>query len=461
LIALSVIAALAIGGQVLVQLSLIGQRGDSHIVNQAGYQRMLSQRIALKLMLYDAANPDAVAQIALIAAMRDRWVGAHGELAGRVERIAYGQTARATLTALMHEVDQPLQRISGLITTLQNTGSFTATERAALMADQELFLPLMDAIVLGFEQSVQARVAFLQRVELTLLIITLIVLALEALLIFRPAVNRLQSSVDQLERRNRQATRRLESLRHLAGGIAHHFNNLLTGIMGNAELGRIDAIQHQRTTEYLDAQIGDCKRAAEIVTHLLAYSGHGRNELEPVELGAWLAGVVGSFAPANPAIKLDLEVTGNAVAAVDRLTLKQALEGILLNAVESMKDQPSGQVRIKLSQVMFAEPKLASGPYRTELPVGLYACIQVSDDGKGIAPEELDRIFDPYYTSKEFGRGLGLASVLGVVHGHDGGIEVHSRPGQGSIVSLYIPLTASEAVSPLRSGARSSQTTLR
>jgi signal transduction histidine kinase len=313
------------------------------------------------------------------------------------------------------------------------------------MADQELFLPLMDSLVLGLEQSVQARVAFLQRVELTLLIITLLVLALEALLIFRPAVNRLQSSLDQLERRNQQSARRLESLQHLAGGIAHYFNNLLTGIMGNAELERIDATQHRRNTEYLDAQIYDCKRAAEVIRHLLTYSGHGNHDLVPIALGPWLFEVVHSFVPTNPAIRLEFEVIEDAVAAVDRTTFKQALEGIFLNATEAMKDHQSGVVPIKLSQVMLAEPKLASGPYRTELSVGLYAHIQVSDDGKGINPENLDLIFDPYYTSKQFGRGLGLASVLGIVHGHGGGIEVESKPGRGSTVSLYVPLTSREA----------------
>ena len=442
------IAALAIGGQVLVQLSLTSQRGDGHLVNQAGYQRMLSQRIALKMMLHDGANPDAAAQIALLVTMQKRWLASHAELSGRVDRIAYGETARATLGALVSEADQPLQRISALVSKLALTGSLTAAERTALMADQELFLPLMDAVVLGFERSVQARVAFLQRVELTLLIITLLVLGLEARLIFRPAVDRLQSSLDQLELRNRQATRRLESLQHLAGGIAHHFNNLLTGIMGNAELERLDASEHQRNTEYLDAQISDCRRAAKIIAHLVAYSGHDQLDFEPVALGPWLAEVAGSCALPDPGVKLEVKVMEDAVAAVNRPALRQALEGILLNAVEAMKSHGAGVVSIKLFQVMLAEPKLASGPYRTELPVGLYACIQVIDGGKGIAPENLDQIFDPYFTSKEFGRGLGLASVLGIVHSHGGGIEVESAPGHGSTVSLFIPLSGREAVPP-------------
>lgn len=451
LVALSLIAALAIGGQVLVQYSLSSQRGDGHVVNMAGYQRMLSQRITLKLMLHDATDPEALVRL---TAMRDRWLAAHEELAGQVPDVAYGETARETLAGQMREAGQPLRHIASLVTQAVTTGGLTAAERAALMADQELFLPLMDAVVLGFEHSVQARVTFLQRVEFTLLIITLVVLALEAALIFRPAVNRLQSSLDQLELSNRQSTRRLESLQHLAGGIAHSFNNLLTAIMGHADLARHDALHHGRSTEYVDAQIGGCRRAAEIISHLVTYSGHGQYDCTPTALGPWLAGVLQTFAPGDSKIRLRLDVTDDAVADVDRPALKQAMEGILVNAVEAMKDQ-SGTITVRLTQAVFTTPRLMSGPYRTEMPAGFYACIQVIDEGKGIAPEDFDRIFDPYYTRKEFGRGLGLASVLGIAHGHGGGIVVESAPGNGAKISLFIPLANSEARSPGRSETRS------
>lgn len=443
LVALSLIAALAIGGQLLVQHSLNNQRGDGSIVNMSGYQRMLNQRITLKLMLHEPGAPDASAQRAAIAALRDRWLSAHRELAAGLDRIAFGEPARQTFAGLLRETEQPLQRIAALVAQFEKTGRLTATERTALMADQELFLPLMDAVVLAVEHSVNARVTFLQRVEFSLLFITLLVLTLDACLIFRPAVSRLQSSLDQLERRNRQATRRLESLRHLAGGIAHSFNNLLTGIMGHADLERWDAIRHRRSTEYIDAQIKGCKRAAEIITHLVTYSGHGQYDFEPTALGAWLDALTRSFGSGDPAVQARLETEEEVMAEIDRVALKQALEGILTNAVEAMDGRP-GLVTVTLSTVMLTEPRLMSGPYRTELMVGLYARIRVTDQGKGIAPENIERIFDPYYTRKEFGRGLGLAAVLGIVHGHGGGIEVESSPGHGSVVSLFVPATGNE-----------------
>ncbi|HEX2861299.1 MAG TPA: type IV pili methyl-accepting chemotaxis transducer N-terminal domain-containing protein, partial [Lacunisphaera sp.] len=151
LVALSLIAALAIGGQLLVQRSLTLQLDDGHVVNQAGYQRMLSQRITLKMMLLDADGPGTRSDVATIAAMRDRWLATHRQLLDRVARIAHNDDARQALRHLFAEAGQPLQRISSLVTRRMERGGLSATERAGLLADQELFLPLMDAIVLGLE----------------------------------------------------------------------------------------------------------------------------------------------------------------------------------------------------------------------------------------------------------------------------------------------------------------------
>lgn len=439
-IALGLIAALAIGGQILVQLALRRQSGDGHVVNMAGYQRMLSQRLTLKMVLFDPGQPEASAQFAAIAAMRDRWVDAHKRLMTGLPETAYGEAARNTLGGLLEEAGRPLTRIASLPDRLAGNRALADTERTALLADQEIFLPLMDSVVLGLEQSATARVAFLQRVEFALLAITLAVLALEALLIFRPAAWRLRTSLDQLDHRNRQAARSLESLRHLTGGIAHHFNNLLTGIMGHAELERIDALRDGRSTEYADAQLACGKRAAAIVTQLTRYSGESRYHCAPTDLGSWLRSFVPHEIPGNPGLKIDLEVVDEAVASIDRTALEPAVHGLLANAIEAMKDR-TGLIRVRLSQTLLSEPRIMSGPYRLELLPGLYACLQIADTGEGIAPGDLDSIFDPFYSRRELGRGLGLASVLGIVHGHGGGICVESAPGRGSEVSLFLPLT--------------------
>lgn len=444
-IALSLIAALAIGGQVLVQLAFRQQSGDGHIVNMAGYQRMLSQRLTLKMVLFDPGQPDASAQLVAIAAMRDRWMDAHQRLVIRLPETAYGEANRLTLGGLLEEAGRPLRRIASLPDRMSRDRTLTETERAALLADQELFLPLMDSVVLGLEQSATARVAFLQRVELALLVITLAVLALEALLIFRPAVRRLRLSLDQLEHRNLQAARSLESLRHLTGGIAHHFNNLLTGIMGHAELERFDALRDGRSTEYADAQIACGKRAAAIVTQLMRYSGESRYRCEPEELGSWLRKFVPQSLPDNPGLQISLEVADEATASIDASALEPAMHGLLANAIEAMQGR-AGLIRVRLSQTLLNEPRMMSGPYRSELPPGLYACVQIIDTGEGIATGDLDSIFDPFYSRRELGRGLGLASVLGIIHGHGGGICVESAVGRGSEVSVFLPLTGRAAV---------------
>ncbi|RXK56282.1 hypothetical protein ESB00_10525 [Oleiharenicola lentus] len=443
-VALSLIAALAIAGQVLVQLTLNRQSGDSHVVNMAGYQRMLSQRLTLKILLFDPTQADASAQLDAIEAMRDRWVGTHRKLVIGLPDIAYGATAHSTLAALLDEAGHPLGRIAALAADLSPQSTLSAANRTALLADQELFLPLMDSVVLGLEKSASARVAFLQRVEMALLLITLVVLALEALLIFQPAVRRLQTSIDQLEHRNRQAAGSLASLRHLTGGIAHHFNNLLTGIMGHAELERLDALRDGRSTEYADAQLECGKRAAAIVTQLTRYSGEARYRCEPVTLGPWLRSFIPAGAPDNPDVRITLDIADDATVAIDRSALEPAVHGLLANAIEAMNGS-AGLIQVRLTQAVLLEPRTMSGPYRAELPPGLYACLCISDNGEGIAASEFDRIFDPFYSQRGLGRGLGLASVLGIVHGHGGGICVESAPNRGSEVSVYLPLSGRTA----------------
>ena len=442
--ALSLIAGLAITGQVLVQRSLSSQRNGSHLVNQAGFQRMLSQRISLKLLLHDGTQPEARAQLREIEALRDRWVAAHAALVAQVAEVATDRAAQAALTGLLDNLHLPLLRLAAMVDTLAASGSLSPAQRRAVLQDQEIFLPLMDAVVLGIEQCVSARVAFLQDLELGLLITTLVVLALEAVLIFHPAVRRLESSLTQLEHRGRQAARRLESLRHLAGGIAHSFNNILTSILGHAQLQRLDAVAARQSTEFIDAQLEGGRRAAEIVSQLLLYSGQGRFDLQPTALGPWLRDLAKSFVPAGSPVAVWVVVGEDSTAAVDRKAIAQAVNGLVANAVEASIGR-SGSVGVTLAQVSLTEPRVMSGPYRTELPPGLYACFRVTDQGEGISAEELEHIFDPYNTRKQFGRGLGLAAILGIAHGHGGGIELESQPGRGSVASLYLPNTQSAA----------------
>lgn len=216
----------------------------------------------------------------------------------------------------------------------------------------------------------------------------------------------MQASLEQLGQQGQQSANRLESLRHLAGDIAHNFNNILTGVQGHAELQRRDDVSARQNTEYIDAQINGCRRAAEPVA-------------------------------------VEVEVVADAVAAVDRKAVAQAVDSIVANAIEAMAG-PRGNIVVRLLQASLTEPRLMSGSYRTKLPTGVYACIRVTDHGEGISAEEIEHILDPYHSRKQFGRGLGLASILGVAHGH-GGIEVESRLGHGSTVSLYLPIMEASA----------------
>ncbi len=441
MIALGTVAALAIVGQVVVQYALVEQRASGHVVNQAGRQRMLSQRLTLKaLLLEEAASEERLAVINEMRLLNELWLTSHSDLIEAARRLAADDAARDSLLGLLAELERPMLAVSGVVAKLVEGGSLDPVQRRLLLRNQEIFLPLMDAAVRQLEQSATARVTALQRVELGLLFFTLVVLAIEALLVFRPAVDRLARTLAELEQKRRTSAGRLESLRHLAGGIAHHFNNILTSILGNAELIRLDAEPHGRVAGYAEAQVRQCERAAGMISQLVLYGGDRKIDPRPTALGPWLRGVIRDLPSSARGGTVEFEVVEDAVAEIDGALLHQAIEGLMANAAEAMADR-SGSVCLELDQEILSAPKSMAGPYDLQLPPGLYARIRVIDQGVGIQRTEIDQIFDPFYTHKSFGRGMGLASILGVAHAHQGAIEVESVPEQGTTVSLYLPIS--------------------
>ena len=155
----------------------------------------------------------------------------------------------------------------------------------------------------------------------------------------------------------------------------------LAGVQGHAELQRLDAVSARQSTEYIDAQIQGCRRAADIVTQLLNYSGYGRFEREPTALGPWLGALTKSLTPKGSMVAVEVEVAEDAVAAVDRKAIAQAIDGLVANAIESMTGR-SGSVVVRLQHESLTGPRLMSGPYRAELPPGVYACIRRDRPGR-------------------------------------------------------------------------------
>ncbi|OGV45744.1 MAG: hypothetical protein A2X46_09585 [Lentisphaerae bacterium GWF2_57_35] len=259
-----------------------------------------------------------------------------------------------------------------------------------------------------------------------------------------------RSDVDLSERRRMEAkiqqTQKLESLGVLAGGIAHDFNNLLMGILGNADLAKESITPSSPVYEHLADIKTAAKRAADLCRQLLAYSGKGKFIVETINLNDMTQEMTHlleisisksvvlkrRFAPNLPAIK------------ADPTQLRQIVMNLITNASEAIGDK-SGVISIATSAVECSAEDLRQTWLNEPLPEGRYVCLEVSDTGCGMNEETMKRIFDPFFTSKFTGRGLGLAAVLGIVRGHQGALKVQSHPGQGSTFRLFFPAVAGAA----------------
>jgi PAS domain S-box-containing protein len=237
--------------------------------------------------------------------------------------------------------------------------------------------------------------------------------------------------------------RKWESLGVLAGGVAHDFNNLLTVILGGASLARCCEGLSPLVGLYLDQIEKACHRAAELCRQLLAYAG--RSQLVPVEndLNAVVASVVDVVASrcrADQQLHVQLAPFLPPVRA-DTVLVRQVIFNLLTNALEALGDRP-GDIWVTTATQQIGDGPL-SASFVLAPPPGHYVCLSIRDNGVGIAPELLSRIFDPFFSTKFAGRGLGLAAVFGVLRSHQGGIRLQSQLGQGTTVDTYWPVAAS------------------
>ncbi|MFO0964065.1 MAG: response regulator [Gemmataceae bacterium] len=240
---------------------------------------------------------------------------------------------------------------------------------------------------------------------------------------------------------------KLESLSVLAGGIAHDFNNLLTSILGYASLARMELPAECPQREYLEEVEKAARRAAELTRQMLAYSGRGKFVLGPVQLKRLVLEMV-PFIEATLARRAGLELDlhdGLPFIDGDEQQLRQVLLSLVANAAEAI-DKPRGAVRIALSQRRLEQPLHSA--FSAGLAPGLFAVLEIRDNGCGMDRDTLQRIFDPFFSTKFIGRGLGLAAALGIIRAHRGLIRVESEPGQGASIEILLPArsTAAEAV---------------
>lgn len=242
-------------------------------------------------------------------------------------------------------------------------------------------------------------------------------------------------------------TQKLESLGVLASGIAHDFNNLLTIILGNAELALLDLPFGALARESITAVISGAKRAAELTNQMLAYSGSGSFIIQPVqlndllrELGELLRVSVRRNCTVHYELAQDLPLI-----EADIAQLRQVVLNLLINASEAI-GEAEGTITITTGTEMLARATLAQYMFGPELPAGQYVSLRIADTGSGMDTATVARIFEPFYTTKFAGRGLGLSAVQGIVRGHHGALQVFSTPGVGTTFQLWFPTAAVTAL---------------
>jgi len=224
---------------------------------------------------------------------------------------------------------------------------------------------------------------------------------------------------------------KLQSVGTLAGGIAHDFNNVLLGLFGNISLAKEELPKEHPSHAYLDEAEKSMSRAVQMTKQLLTFAKGGVPVKEDVSLGELAEGVA-RFDLTGSNVSLVYRHDENLwPVAADRGQIQQVVSNLVINARQAMPN--GGRLHITLAN---ADVRSAAIP---NLGQGRYVRITVRDEGTGIAPSLLDRIFDPYFTTKQNGNGLGLATVWSIITKHGGHIDVVSELGKGTTFTFYLP----------------------
>ncbi len=250
----------------------------------------------------------------------------------------------------------------------------------------------------------------------------------------------------RLEAELRQA-QKMEAVGRLAAGVAHDFNNILTVILGNTSMHLRNPMLDEKLTTSLNQVVLAAERATALTRQLLAYSRRQIIQRRPLVLNevvdqtvAMLRRIIGEHISLDTQLNTDLPPI-----FADATNVEQVIMNLSLNARDAMPD--GGRLTFTTSLADFdADPR----PGQSEIKKGRFACLAVKDTGHGIDPAYLERIFEPFYTTKEPGKGtgMGLATVYGVLRQHDGWVEVDSAIGRGATFRAYFPFSTSGPVEP-------------
>ena len=239
-------------------------------------------------------------------------------------------------------------------------------------------------------------------------------------------------------------SQKLKSIGLLAGGVAHDFNNLLTGIIGGVSLVLDNLGPAHPDRSILETALTAGRRAADLTRQLLAYSGKGQFILKPVDISTAVSGILELIRASIPEkIRVDLHLRpGLPTIEADPSQIQQIVMNLVLNASEAISGE--GEIVISTNHRRFTAENFTSAENIQLLAPGEYIVLEVRDTGEGMTEETQAKIFDPFYTTKFAGRGLGLAAVSGIVRSHKGSIQVTSARHRGSTFRVYLPTIRTE-----------------
>jgi PAS domain S-box-containing protein len=241
-----------------------------------------------------------------------------------------------------------------------------------------------------------------------------------------------------------QHAQKMEAIGTLAGGIAHDFNNILAAIIGYSELALSNEDMDPRVTNNMEKILLAGKRARDLVRQILAFSRRGESELKPLLVAPLVKEAVKLLRSSLPtSIEISQQISPETrTIMADPTQIHQIVMNLCTNAAHAMEES-GGRLTIRLSQPKLTDRDLRLHP---ELTPGYFLKLSVQDTGMGIPPDALEKIFEPYFSTKDKGKGtgLGLAVVHGIVHSYGGAIYAYSEPNCGSTFNVYIPTSEDE-----------------
>ena len=246
-----------------------------------------------------------------------------------------------------------------------------------------------------------------------------------------------------------------ESLGILAGGVAHDFNNLLVAMLGQTSLAQAKLREESPARAHIEKAVKAAERAADLTRQMLAYSGRGHFETRHINLNHLIAENLHLFQVSIPKnIQLQSALADRLpLVEADPGQMQQILMNLIINGAQAIGERP-GRVTVTTGVEELIE---IDGRYTQytgkKLSPGRYVTLEIQDDGRGMNADTLSKIFDPFFSTKETGHGLGLAAVLGIMRGHHGGVCVTSDSGQGSVFKLLFPVSVEAEALPATAAA--------